>query len=167
VHFIRDMLGHVPRQAQPMARRALKQIFAAPDRVSAGETLAAVVDQLQAPAAKVARLLADAEEELLAYMRFPREHWPKIRSPNPLERVNLEIARRSDIVGIYPNDAALLRLATSLLVEQTTNGSSRNAISRSAQSPSSPSPAGSPTTTSQRYTRARWPSSESPPHDGT
>jgi putative transposase len=118
VHFIRDMLGHVPRQAQPMVRGALKQIFACPDRASAGETLAAVVDQLAVPAGKVARLLQDAEEELLAYMRFPREHWPKIRSTNPLERVNLEIARRSDVVGIYPNDAALLRLATSLLVEQ-------------------------------------------------
>jgi len=116
VHFVRDMLGHVPRQAQPMVRGALKQIFASPDRESAGETLAAVVDQLNAPAAKVARLLEQAEEELLAYMRFPREHWPKIRSTNPLERVNLEIARRSDVVGIYPNDAALLRLATSLLV---------------------------------------------------
>ena len=66
----------------------------------------------------MARLLEAAEEELLAYMRFPREHWPKIRSANPLERVNLEIARRSDVVGIYPNDAALLRLATRLLVEQ-------------------------------------------------
>jgi putative transposase len=118
VHFVRDMLGHVPKQAQPMVRGALKQIFAAPDRESAGETLAAVVDQLQAPAGKVARLLEQVEEELLAYMRFPREHWPKIRSTNPLERVNLEIARRSDVVGIYPNDAALLRLATSLLVEQ-------------------------------------------------
>jgi putative transposase len=118
VHFVRDMLGHVPRQAQPMVRGALKQIFASPDRESAGETLAAVVDQLDKPAAKVARLLEAAEEELLAYMRFPREHWPKIRSTNPLERVNLEIARRSDVVGIYPNDAALLRLATSLLVEQ-------------------------------------------------
>jgi transposase-like protein len=118
VHFIRDMLGHVPKQAQPMVRGALKQIFACPDRASAGETLAAVVDQLAVPAGKVARLLQDAEEELLAYMRFPREHWPKIRSTNPLERVNLEIARRSDVVGIYPNDAALLRLATSLLVEQ-------------------------------------------------
>ncbi len=118
VHFIRDMLGHVPRQAQPMVRGALKQIFACPDRESAGETLAAVCDQLSTPAPKVARLLEAAEEELLAYMRFPREHWPKIRCTNPLERVNLEIARRSDVVGIYPNDAALLRLATSLLVEQ-------------------------------------------------
>jgi transposase-like protein len=118
VHFVRDMLGHVPRQAQPMVRGALKQIFAAPDREAAGDTLTSVVVQLQPAAPKVARLLEAAEEELLAYMRFPREHWPKIRSTNPLERVNLEIARRSDVVGIYPNDAALLRLATSLLVEQ-------------------------------------------------
>jgi putative transposase len=118
VHFVRDMLGHVPRQAQPMVRGALKQIFAAPDRAAAGDTLASVVAQLQPAAHKVAGLLEAAEEELLAYMRFPREHWPKIRSTNPLERVNLEIARRSDVVGIYPNDAALLRLATSLLVEQ-------------------------------------------------
>ena len=119
VHFVRDMLGHVPRTNQPLVRGALKQVFAAPDRQSAGETLTAVVSQLEpAAAGKVARLLEAAEEELLAYMRFPREHWPKIRSTNPLERVNLEIARRSDVVGIYPNDAALLRLATSLLVEQ-------------------------------------------------
>ena len=89
-----------------------------PDRASAGETLAAVVAQLEPAAGKVERLLEAAEEELLAYMRFPREHWPKIRSTNPLERVDLEIARRSDVVGIYPNDAALLRLATSLSVEQ-------------------------------------------------
>jgi transposase-like protein len=118
VHFVRDMLGHVPRTNQPLVRGALKQIFAATDRAAAGDTLAGVVAQLQPVAPKVARLLENAEEELLAYMRFPREHWPKIRSTNPLERVNLEIARRSDVVGIYPNDAALLRLATSLLVEQ-------------------------------------------------
>ena len=102
-----------------MVRGALKQIFAAPDRASAGETLAAVVAQLEPRRPARSRgCLEAAEEELLAYMRFPREHWPKIRSTNPLERVNLEIARRSDVVGIYPNDAALLRLATSLLVEQ-------------------------------------------------
>jgi putative transposase len=118
VHFVRDMLGHVPRTNQPLVRGALKQIFAAPDRDAAGETLAGVVTQLGRVAPKVARLVEDAEEELLAYMRYPREHWPKIRSTNPLERVNREIARRSDVVGIYPNDAALLRLATSLLVEQ-------------------------------------------------
>jgi transposase-like protein len=118
VHFVRDMLGHVAKTNQPLVRGALKQIFAAPDRDAAGDTLTSVVNQLGRVAPKVSRLLEGAEEELLAYMRFPREHWPKIRSTNPLERVNLEIARRSDVVGIYPNDAALLRLATSLLVEQ-------------------------------------------------
>ena len=100
-----------------MLFRSLKQIFAAQDREAAGQTLAGVVDQLGRVAPKVARLLEEAEEELLAYMRFPREHWPKIRSTNPLERVNREIARRSDVVGIYPNDAALVRLASGLLVE--------------------------------------------------
>jgi putative transposase len=98
-------------------RGALKQIFAAPDRAAAGQTLAGVIEQLARVAPKVARLVEEAEEELLAYMHFPREHWPKIRSTNPLERVNREIARRSDVVGIYPNDSALLRLASGLLVE--------------------------------------------------
>jgi transposase-like protein len=117
VHFVRDMLGHVPRAGQPLVRGALKQIFAAPDRTAAGQTLRGVVEQLERAAPKVARLVEEAEEELLAYMRFPREHWPKIRSTNPLERVNREIARRSDVVGIYPNDAALVRLTSGLLVE--------------------------------------------------
>jgi len=62
--------------------------------------------------------LEDAEAELLAFYAFPAEHWPKLRSTNPLERVNREIGRRSDVVGIFPNDAALLRLAGMLLVEQ-------------------------------------------------
>jgi putative transposase len=117
VHFVRDMLGHVPRSGQPLVRGALKQVFAAVDREMASQVLAGVVEQLQGVAPKVARLLADAEDDLLAYMRFPREHWPKIRSTNPLERVNREIARRSDVVGIYPDDAALVRLASGLLVE--------------------------------------------------
>jgi transposase-like protein len=98
-------------------RGALKQVFAALDREQAGQVAEGVIAQLQGVAPKVARLLEDAEEDLLAYMRFPREHWPKIRSTNPLERVNREIARRSDVVGIYPNDEALLRLAAGVLVE--------------------------------------------------
>jgi putative transposase len=117
VHFVRDMLGHVPRQSHPLVRGALKQVFAALDREQAGQVAEGVIGQLQSVAPKVARLLEDAEEDLLAYMRFPREHWPKIRSTNPLERVNREIARRSDVVGIYPNDEALLRLAAGVLVE--------------------------------------------------
>jgi putative transposase len=70
------------------------------------------------PAPKIARLLEDAREDLLGFYDFPKEHWPKLRSTNPLERVNKEIGRRSDVVGIYPNDQALIRLAGMLLIEQ-------------------------------------------------
>ena len=76
------------------------------------------VERLTGPAPKVARLLEDAAEDLLAYYEFPAEHWPKLRSTNPLERVNKEIGRRSDVVGIFPDNAALLRLAGMLLIEQ-------------------------------------------------
>ncbi len=64
-------------------------------------------------------MLEEAEHELLGFYAFPREHWPKLRSTNPLERVNREIGRRSDVVGIYPNDQALIRLAGMLLIEQS------------------------------------------------
>jgi putative transposase len=77
-----------------------------------------VVDRLQPVAPKVAGLLEAAEAELLAFYQLPREHWSKLRSTNPLERVNREIGRRTDVVGIFPNDAALLRLAGALLIEQ-------------------------------------------------
>jgi putative transposase len=77
-----------------------------------------VVDNLAAAAPKVARLLEAAEAELLAFYQLPAEHWSKLRSTNPLERVNREVGRRTDVVGIFPNDAALLRLAGMLLIEQ-------------------------------------------------
>lgn len=118
VHFLRDMLGHCGKAQQPMIAAAIRQIFAAESVVEARERLAGVATALARTAPKVARLLADAEEELLAFMAFPREHWSKLRSTNPLERVNREIGRRSDVVGIYPNDAALIRLAGTLLIEQ-------------------------------------------------
>ena len=77
-----------------------------------------MVATLERSAAKVALLLEAAEEDLLAHMAFPAEHWSKLRSTNPLERLSREIGRRSDVVGIYPNDAALIRLAGALLLEQ-------------------------------------------------
>jgi putative transposase len=116
VHFVRDMLGHVPRSGQPLVRRALKQIFAAPDRASAGQTLARVVEQLERVAPKVARLVAGPEEELRPTCASPASTGPS-QKHEPAGAVNREIARRSDVVGIYPNDAALLRLASGLLVE--------------------------------------------------
>ena len=101
-----------------MIAAAIRQIFAAESGAEARERLAGVTTALERSAPKVARLLAAAEEELLAFMAFPKEHWSKLRSTNPLERVNREIGRRSDVVGIYPNDAALVRLAGALLIEQ-------------------------------------------------
>jgi len=118
VHFLRDMLGHCTKDQQPLVSGAIRQIFAAEDAAEAHARLAEVVVALEQTAPKVARLLCEAEDDLLAFMSFPREHWCKLRSTNPLERVNREIGRRSDVVGIYPNDAALIRLAGSLLIEQ-------------------------------------------------
>jgi len=101
-----------------MIATAIRQVFAAAWGAEARERLAEVVERLSAPAPKVARLLEESEPDVLAFFSFPREHWSKLRSTNPLERVNREIGRRSDVIGIFPNDAALLRLAGSLLVEQ-------------------------------------------------
>jgi putative transposase len=118
VHFLRDMLGHVQKSQQQMVGAAIRQVFAASTRQEAAAILGDVCDRLQAPAAKVATLLEQAEDDLLAFLDFPVEHRSKLRSTNPLERVNREIARRSDVVGIYPNDASLIRLAGCLLIEQ-------------------------------------------------
>jgi transposase-like protein len=118
VHFLRDMLGHVSRTQQPAVATAIRQVFNSEHGPEARERLGEVVDRLAGPAPKVARLLAEAEEDLLGYYGMPSEHWRKLRSTNPLERLNKEIARRSDVVGIYPNDQALLRLAGMVLIEQ-------------------------------------------------
>jgi transposase-like protein len=118
VHFLRDMLGHVSKAQQPMIAAAIRGIFQAANLAEARQRLAEVVDRLQPVAPKVARLLEAAEAELLAFYQLPREHWSKLRSTNPLERVNREIGRRTDVVGIFPNDAALIRLAGALLIEQ-------------------------------------------------
>jgi putative transposase len=118
VHFLRDMLGHVQKAQQQMVGAAIRQVFAASSRDEAAAILADVVDRLQTPAPKVAGLLEQAEEDPFAFLSFPPDHRSKLRSTNPLERVNREIARRSDVVGIYPNDASLIRLAGCLLIEQ-------------------------------------------------
>jgi len=118
VHFLRDMLGHCSKDQQPLVSGAIRQIFAAESAAEARERLSVAVAALEGTTPKVARLLEAAEDDLLAFMSFPAEHWRKLRSTNPLERVNREIGRRSDVVGIYPNDAALIRLAGSLLIEQ-------------------------------------------------
>jgi transposase-like protein len=119
VHFLRNMLGHCAKSQQPMISAAIRGIFVADTGQQARERLAEVVERIEPVAPKVARLLLDAEADLLGFYAFPREHWSKLRSTNPLERVNREIGRRSDVIGIFPNDASLIRLAGMLLIEQS------------------------------------------------
>lgn len=118
VHFVRDMLYHCRRDQRGLVAAALREVFNADDQAQARERVSHVLDRLAPVAPKVCELLEAAEEDLLAFYTFPREHWTKLRSTNPLERVNKEIGRRTDVVGIFPNDAAVIRLAGALLAEQ-------------------------------------------------
>jgi putative transposase len=101
-----------------MVSAALREVFNAKDLNDAQERSAAVVERLAPTAPKVAALLTEAEEDLLAFNRFPSAHWPKLRSTNNIERVSKEIARRSDVVGIFPNDRSVIRLIGALLIKQ-------------------------------------------------
>lgn len=118
VHFVRNMHGHCRRDERGLVSAALREIFDAPDAAAARERFGAVLERFEPSVPKVAELLEEAEEDLLAFYRFPQAHWPKLRSTNPLERVNREIGRRSDVVGIFPNDASAIRLSGALLIEQ-------------------------------------------------
>jgi len=118
VHFLRDALGHCPKDLQQLVGAAIRPIFRAANLEEARRLLGETVAHLEGRVPKVARLLLEAETDLLAFYGFPAAHRSKLRSTNPLERVNREIGRRTDVVGVFPNDAALLRLAGSLLIEQ-------------------------------------------------
>lgn len=118
VHFVRNMAGHCRRSDRGLVAAALREIFDASSFEQARERMGEVLERFSGPLPKIAELLEAAEEDLLAFYRFPASHWPKLRSTNPLERVNREIGRRSDVVGIFPNDASAIRLAGALLIEQ-------------------------------------------------
>src|SRR3954452_12052468 len=119
VHFVRDMHQHCRPSQRSLVSAALREVFNADGYDQARERVSGVIEQLEPVPPKVPELLAEAEPDLLAFYRFPAEHASKLRSTNPLERVNREIGRRSDVVGIFPNDAALLRFAGMLLIEQS------------------------------------------------
>jgi transposase-like protein len=118
VHFLRDCLGHARRDQHGVLAALIRPIFNAASREEARDRLSAAVAQLEGRVGKVASLLDEAEEEILAFYAFPADHWRKLRSTNPLERFNREIGRRTDVVGIFPDDPSLVRLATMLAIEQ-------------------------------------------------
>ena len=118
VHFMRNALSRVSRSAQNEVAAVIHTIFAQPDKESAHRQLGFVTDRLRPKYDRVSNLLEEAEEDLLAHMSFPREHWRKLHSTNPLERVNKEIKRRTNVVGIFPNRNAVIRLVGALLMEQ-------------------------------------------------
>ncbi len=117
VHFLRNVLARIPKGSAEMVLAAIRTVFAQPDAAAVREQLDDVVARLEPRFPAVALMLADAREDVLAFSAFPVAHWKKIWSTNPLERVNKEIKRRTDVVGIFPNDAAILRLAGSVLLE--------------------------------------------------
>jgi putative transposase len=118
VHFMRNVLSNVPKNNQDMVASIIRTIFAQPDVESVLQQFNDVTVMLQRSHPKVAGMLDDARDDLLAFTGFPKTHWRQIWSTNCLERVNKEIKRRTDVVGVFPNPAALLRLAGAVLVEQ-------------------------------------------------
>ncbi len=112
------MHGHCRPAQRGLVSAALREVFNATDAQEAKRRVGDVIERLQPIAPKVSELLEAAEEDLTAFFAFPRAHWSKLRSTNPLERVNREIGRRSDVVGIFPNDASALRLSGAMLIEQ-------------------------------------------------
>ena len=117
-HFMRNLLTRVPRSAQAMVATLVRTIFAQPDAASVWEQHARVVEQLTERFGAAAELLADAAPDVLAFTGFPKEHWKQIWSNNPQERLNKELRRRTDVVGIFPNREAVIRLVGSVLAEQ-------------------------------------------------
>jgi putative transposase len=117
-HFARNLLTRVPKASQGMVATLVRTIFEQPDHDSVWAQHARVVDQLTGRFPEAAMMLAGAAEDLLAFSTFPPEHWSAIRSNNPQERLNKEIRRRTDVVGIFPNRSAVVRLVGAVLSEQ-------------------------------------------------
>jgi transposase-like protein len=118
VHFMRNVLARVPKQAQAMVAATVRTIFEQATRAAAETQLLLVIESLQARFPQVVQLLLEAEAEILTFYDFPVEHRRQISSTNPLERLNKELKRRSAVVGIFPNRGAVLRLFGALLAEQ-------------------------------------------------
>jgi transposase-like protein len=118
VHWVRNALAHVPKGQHTVVAAAIRQAFLQPDRESASQTWRHVADQLRTRWPKLGTLMDESETDVLAYMSFPASHRTKLHSVNPLERLNKEVKRRADVVGIFPNEASIIRLIGAVLLEQ-------------------------------------------------
>jgi transposase-like protein len=118
VHFVRNALALVPKGAQQLVAATIRTVFAQPDALSAREQWRRVADGFRDRFPRLAGLMDEAESDVLAYLAFPSAHWRQIWSNNPLERLNKEVKRRTNVVGIFPNDAAVIRLVGAILAEQ-------------------------------------------------
>jgi transposase-like protein len=117
-HFMRNLLTRVPKKAQEPVAALVRSIFAQADAEETHAQHGRVIEQLAERFPEAAELLTAAEDEILAFADFPKAHWRQIWSNNPQERLNREIRRRTDVVGIFPNRAAIVRLVGAVLVEQ-------------------------------------------------
>ncbi len=118
VHFMRNALAHANKTQRRMVSAAIGTVFVQDSLETARTQWRSVADQLRSKFPKIGALMDDAETEVLAFMSFPRAHWAQIHSTNPLERLNAEIKRRTNVVGIFPNDAAIVRLVGAMMLEQ-------------------------------------------------
>ena len=118
VHAMRNLLAYAGRQGRGVVAAFIGTAFAQEDAASARTQWRQVADQLRAKAAKLATMMDDMEADVLAYMGFPQFHRAKLASSHPIERLNGELKRRTDVVGIFPNEAAIRRLVGAILLEQ-------------------------------------------------
>ena len=118
VHFMRNLLAHAGKQGRRVVSAFITTAFAQEDAEAASAQWRLVADQLRPKAPKLAALMDEAEHDVLAYMSFPREHRSKLHSTNPIERLHAEIKRRTNVVGIFPNEGAITRLVGAVLLEQ-------------------------------------------------
>ena len=118
VHFMRNALAHVGVKQRGMVAAAIRTAFAQETKADAHKEWRAVADRLRERFPRLSALMDEAEHDVLGYMAFPKEHWSQIHSTNPIERLNREVKRRTNVVSIFPNDAAIVRLVGAILLEQ-------------------------------------------------
>ena len=126
VHWMRNALSYVPKAQQSMAAAAMRQAFIQPDRAAASQALRHVADQLRNKSPRLGSFIDDSETDVLTHLDFPSQHRTRIHSTNSLERLNKEVKRRADVVGIFPNEGSIIRLIGAVLLEANDEWQTQN-----------------------------------------